>query len=161
MEEPPIPATVSEPPFGEYSSRCDDKGRIRLPVELLEYLRSLPDQTFFVTTLDGAIGRIYPISTWRANQKTLATHVKDARVAAAIARAADHYGSSAGIDNQGRILTAPDLRRKLGIENQPVYLRYYNDALEFYSQKTLEEALAAAGAAVESTLRDLYAEGLK
>jgi len=48
----------------------DDKGRLRLPTEILKYLGGIKD--FYITRADRETARIYPISVWTANEKALA-----------------------------------------------------------------------------------------
>jgi len=131
---------------------------VRLPKELEQYMRALEDDEFFVTTWDGSIGKIYPRSIWEENRKVLA---RNARIAIDLGRYVDHYGSLATIDNQGRILVSPQLRRKLGIENQPVFLRYDNENIEIYSEAALNASLERAEAAGADVLAQLYEDGLK
>jgi|GEM_PF-5374651 len=121
-------------------------------------MRALPDEEFFLTTWDGSIGKIYPRSVWEENRKVLA---RNAKFAIDLGRYVDHYGSLATIDNQGRILVSPPLRRKLGIENQPVYLRYDNENIEIYSEAALTASLERAEAGAGAVLARLYEDGLK
>lgn len=163
MEEP-LTSNSSlppRPPLGIYTSRCDDKGRVRLPKEFEEYLRTLADQEFFVTTLDGRIGRIYPISVWMQNEKILAEDTEDPEAAEDIAFMAHHWGGVSAIDGQGRVLAPPDLRRKLGIENDKVYLRFYNSAIDIYSEAVSQQRLQHATEAIPSKLPALRKRGLK
>ncbi len=121
-------------------------------------MRSLPEEEFFLTTWEGSIGKIYPRSVWEYNRKVLA---RNAKFAIDLGRYVDHFGSLATIDNQGRILVSPQLRRKLGIENQPVYLRYDNENIEIYSETALNASLERAEATNQPVLAQLYEDGLK
>lgn len=156
-ETSPTVPQLPDPPLGTFTSRCDDKGRVRLPKQLEEYLRALPDSEFFITTLDGSIGKIYPRTVWENNRKKFAANPK---IAIDIGRYADHYGSLSEIDNQSRVLLSPQLRRKLGVENQPLYLRYDNQGVELYSEATQEESLRRAEASAPTVLPDLYDLGV-
>jgi MraZ protein len=155
------PSSPKRPPLGIYTSRCDDKGRVRLPREFEEYLKTLPDQEFFITTLDGRIGRIYPISVWMENERILAEDTEDPEAAEDIAFMAHHWGSVSTVDGQGRVLAPPDLRRELGIENDKVYLRFYNGAIDIYSEAVSKQRLQHATEAIPSKLPELKKRGLK
>jgi DNA-binding transcriptional regulator/RsmH inhibitor MraZ len=48
------------------------------------------------------------------------------------------------MDGQGRILFSPDLRRTLGIENQPVRIHKVQGWAEVLSEKVYEELLTDA-----------------
>ena len=151
----------SRPPLGIYASRCDEKGRLRLPKEFEEYMRSLPVKEFFVTSLDGGnLGRIYDIDTWYHNEKIL-EDFEDPEVAEAIAYSAHYYGAVSTIDGQARVLVPPDLRRKLGIENAPVKVRFFNGGIDIFSEAKHEERLAKANEAAPAGLRELKKKGLR
>ena len=57
-----------EPPHSIAQARVDDKGRLKLPAEFLEYLKKLGVDKVFITTVDRELARIYPISVWKANE---------------------------------------------------------------------------------------------
>jgi DNA-binding transcriptional regulator/RsmH inhibitor MraZ len=151
----------ARPPLGTYSSRCDEKGRVRLPKEFEDFVRTLPEQEFFVTTLDGSTGRIYPIAAWRENLRILEEADEDQQAAEDIAYMADYWGSVSGIDAQGRVLVPPRLRRELGIENQPVNLRYYRGAIDIYSEAVSEKRLTEAASWRAENLATMRKRGLK
>ena len=61
-----------EPPHSIAQARVDEKGRLKLPAEFLEYLKKLGVDKVFITTLDRQLARIYPISVWKANENLFA-----------------------------------------------------------------------------------------
>jgi DNA-binding transcriptional regulator/RsmH inhibitor MraZ len=149
------------PPVGIYSSRCDEKGRVRLPKDLEDFLKTFPEPQFFVTTLDGIIGRIYPIQTWRENEKVFEEFDEDPQAAEDIRFLADYWGGLSPIDGQGRILVPPDLRRKIEIEDKKVFLRFYRGGVELYSEAASELRMARASEAQAKNLPALRRKGLK
>jgi MraZ protein len=163
MDEPLTPnqPAPKRPPLGIYSSRCDDKGRVRLPREFEEYLKTLSEQEYFVTTLDGGIGRIYPISVWMENERILAEDTVDPQGAEDIAFMAHYWGGVSALDAQGRILAPPGLRRKLGIENEKVNLRFYNGGIDIYSEAMSERRLERASGTAPAALPEFRKRGLK
>ncbi len=134
---------------------------MRLPKEFEEYAKTFAEQQFFVTSLDGDIGRIYPIEVWRENLRILAEYTDDPQAAEDIAYIADTWGSVSGLDSQGRILVPPALRRKLEIEDRKVNLRFYNGAIDLYSEAAHEKRLQRATAAAAAALPALRKAGLK
>ncbi len=104
-----------------YPSRMDDKGRIKMPAAFQQYLSSLPEKRLFVTSLDRRIAQIYPIGVWRQNEKFFQER-KNPRLARKLGFNAADMGAEAEMDSQGRITFPPELRRDLGIEEQPVHL---------------------------------------
>lgn len=161
MEESLSQPGSARPPLGIYSSRCDDKGRVRLPKEFEEFVKTFPEQQFFVTTLDGDIGRIYPIQVWMENEKILAEYTEDPQAAEDVAFMAHYWGSVSGIDGQARVLVPPGLRRKLEIEDQKVNLRFYNGAIDLYSEAASVRRLQRATEAAPTSLPALRKRGLK
>lgn len=149
------------PPLGIYTSRCDDKGRVRLPKEFEEFLRPTPETEFFITSLDGRIARVYPMPVWLANERILAEFDENPKAAKDIAYLADYYGGVSTVDGQGRVLVPQLLRRKLAIEDQKVNLRFYRGAIELYSEAESERRLQRAAEAMEANLDALEKRGLK
>ncbi len=152
---------LSHPPLGIYTSRCDDKGRVRLPKEFEDFVRTFPEPEFFVTSFGGDIGRIYPIAVWRNNERILAEYTEDPQAAEDIAFLAHYWGAVSGLDAQGRVLVPPVLRRKLEIESQPVNLRFYNGAIDLYSEAASARRLERATEAAAQNLAALRKRGLK
>ena len=148
-------------PLGVFTSRVDDKGRLRLPKELEEFLRTWPEPEYFITSVDSHIARIYPIRTWMENEKVLAEFDEDPEAAEGMDFAAHYWGGVSTIDGQGRVLVPPVLRRKLEIEDQKVNLRFYKGAVEVYSEAESERRLAHAMENLAVNRRALEKRGLK
>jgi len=142
--QPQPPKT--EPPLGMYPGRLDDRGRVKLPANFLQYFGALGETRFFVTSLDRRIAQIYTIPAWRETEKWLASFRADAKRARNVAFNAADLGAEAEIDSQGRILFSTELRRELGIENQPVRLYAYRTRIEVLSDKIYQERRAEASA---------------
>lgn len=148
-------------PLGIYTSRCDEKGRVRLPKEFEDFVRTFPEPEFFITSFDGDIGRIYPIAAWRENEKILAEYTDDPQAGEDMAFLAHYWGAVSEVDGQGRLLVPPVLRRKLGIEAQPVNLRFYNGGIDIYSESASARRLERATEAVARNFAALRKRGLK
>jgi MraZ protein len=150
------------PPSGIFSSRCDDKGRVRLPKEFEEYLKTLPDPDFFVTSIDqGSVVRVYPMAVWDENKKVFEHFEEDPEGAEDFAYMADYFGGVSQIDGQGRVLVPPVLRRQAGIEDRKVFVRFYNSAVEIYSEAESEKRLKRASEAYPANVKALRRKGLK
>ena len=161
VPESPNLAPRVEPPRGFYPGRVDEKGRLKLPAKFQEYLGSLPDKTFFVTTLGDGIARIYPISVWKENEAILESFVDDPEAAQRQAFLANAYGSDSEMDGQGRILISPELRRKLELENQAVQLMFYRGRIDIFRQPAFEARLAEAEAMSQKDRAALGKAGVK
>ncbi len=144
-----------------YPSRLDDKGRIKVPAPFQEYLSSLQEKKLFVTSLDGHTAQVYPMQIWRQNEKFFESYTDDPEAAAATAFVAADLGAEALMDSQGRIVFPAELRRALGIENQPVRIFAYKGRIEVLSEQIYEERKRAAYPSATENLRKLEKAGLK
>jgi len=126
-----------------YPARLDEKGRIKLPVEFQRYLAGMSEKKIFVTSTERTTATLYPIAIWRHNEKLLEDYREDPDAADRLLFNAHDLGSEAEMDGQGRVQFSPELRRELGIENQPVKVLVVNGAIQVMSEatyKTLREA---------------------
>ena len=145
-------------PLGMHSGRVDVKGRLKVPVEVEDYLKG---ERLFVTSFDGKVGRIYPLPLWLENAKLLFDDMEDPEGAEALSLMADKYGASATLDAEGRVLLPTILRRKMGIENKPVQLRYYQGAIHIMSMDLFEEMDRQAEEQAADKLKTFRRKGLK
>ena len=161
MEEKPQ-TTLVEPPRGFFSAHVDDKGRLKLPVDVQQYLVALGDERFFVTSVDGRTARIYPISVWKGNEKVLeALAMEDPDAADALAFMANDYGAEAKVDPQGRVTLSTDLRRALALENQEVRLDCSQGAINVYSKAEYEARKRQAQDKLGEKLKAAKLKGFK
>lgn len=149
-----------EPPRGMYPARLDDKGRVKLPAAFQQFFAALREKKLFVTSLDRRIAQIYPMAAWRENEKFFDSYREDPRIARNVAFNAADLGAESEMDAQGRILFSPELRRELGIENQPVRLFAYKGRIEVLSEKLYEERKREAAQTAADDLVKLEAAGL-
>src|SRR6185437_11481649 len=152
----PTPNLV-EPPLGIFQAKCDDKGRLKLPVEFATYLKTLEVDKVFITKLDLKLVRIYPKTVWQSNQNLFAAAGADAKIAQDIAFIANLFGAYSEIDDNGRVLIPTELRRKLEIEAQPVWLDYYNGRINVFGKKIYDERMQRAVVNLEEKLTALEA----
>jgi len=154
--------TPVEPPRGFFAAHVDEKGRLKLPVDVQTFLGGFGDEKLFVTSIDGRIARIYPISVWKGNEKVLeelATHDPDA--ADAIIFMANHYGADGKVDPQGRVTLPTDLRRTLALENQEVRLDCSLNAINVYSNAEYEARRRQAEERLADKLKTAKLKGFK
>lgn len=127
-----------------------------------QYLASFGDERYFVTSTDGRIARIYPISVWKENEKVLDDLTKvDSDAATAIMFMANDLGSDAKIDAQGRLTLSTDLRRALGLENQDVRLDCSQGGINIYSQSEYETRKRQAMENLADRLKVAKSQGFK
>ncbi len=159
MAEEPNPKL--EPPKGFHQGRVDEKGRLKLPAILHQYLTNLGEKRVFITTFDLRTARIYTTTAWQDNENLLENAAEDAEDADTLRFMANHYGAESEIDQQGRVLVPKELRTDLGIESQPVWLGYRKDGLDIFGEAMYQEQLAAAKAKAAAALTTMKRKGLK
>ena len=150
-----------EAPRGTLTGRVDDKGRLKLPATVLQYLDSIGERKVFVTTLNVSTALIYPISAWRETEKMLQEPGEDAEARSDVAFVANHYGEDAEVDAQGRVLMPTTLRRELELEKDDVHLLWYKQRIEIFGSRTYEQRLSRAKTNLAEKLAALEKKGLR
>jgi len=151
----------AEPPLGIFSAKCDDKGRLKLPSEFVAYLKALEVEKVFITTVDLKLCRLYPKQAWESNQGLFENAGEDAEIAQDVAFIANLYGAYSDIDASGRVLVPTELRRKLELENQTVWLDYYNGRINVFGKNIHDERLQRALVNLGDKVKTLEKKGFK
>jgi MraZ protein len=157
--ETPVPPPV-EPPRGKFNGRLDDKGRLKLPVQLQEYLTGFPEKKLFVTSLDRRTARIYPIAAWRKMEALLLNSTENTDECERLNFNAQDLGAEAEVDGQGRLLLHPELRRELGMEESGLRLLSNRGHIMVMTEARYEARKAAASRDPESDVSALEKKGL-
>ena len=150
-----------EAPRGTLSGRVDEKGRLKLPAALVQYLEAIGERKVFVTTLNISTALIYPISVWRETEKLLQQPAEDADLRADVAFIANHYGEDTEIDAQGRVLVPTTLRRELELERDDVHLLCYKQRIEVFGSRVYEQRLGRAKTNLADKVAALEKKGLR
>jgi division/cell wall cluster transcriptional repressor MraZ len=153
--------SLVEAPRGMYPAKLDDKGRMKFPAVFQEYFTNLAEKKLFVTSLDRHIATIYPLDVWRQNEKIFDDFTSDPEVAETVAFNAADLGSETEMDSQGRIVFSPELRRELGIENQPVHIWAYKGHIEILSEEIYNERRQQASQNPRDAVKKLQGAGLR
>ena len=140
---------LAEPPHSIAQAKIDDKGRLKLPSESLEWCKKSSVVNVFVTTFDKKTVRIYPISTWKSTVNTMEGPSEQAEAFAAVLRVARYYGRDAEIDAQGRIVIPSELRTAMTLESEPVCLEHLKGRIDFTKKSVHDGLLQAAEANLE------------
>lgn len=108
-------------PLGNFETRCDDKGRIRIPSSWVHFVtHDLKDQKIFATSLDGRTIRMYPESIWRYNLALFEELSEQSAEVEAVLELANHFGTETELDSNGRVLIKPELRAALELVGDEV-----------------------------------------
>ena len=161
-----MPGDVSEisdlplAPWNVASAKVDDKGRLKLPSDSLDWCKKSNILKVFVTTLDQKTFRIYSIPDWMSTLKLLEGPGDHAKAGADIAYMAKVYGGAAEIDSQGRLLLPAALRDLLGLESQHVWLNHKAGRIDGTTNAGHETRMANAKANLEAKLEIFEKLGL-
>ncbi len=154
------PTAPAEAPLGFLAARVDEKGRLKVPAAILQYLVSVKESRVFITTFDKTTVRIYPIKAWRETESFLSKPGEGAQAKAAARFVANHYGADSEIDGQGRVLVPSDLRRELELEGVAVHLECVNGHFEMLSDAAYKKKLEAYDRILEEKLGEVIEMGL-
>jgi MraZ protein len=160
-QEPVSNAVPVELPRGRYPGRLDDKGRLKLPADFIQFFKSLPESKLHLTSLDRRIAQLYPISEWRVNEKFFDTFQDEPDAADNIAFNAADLGADVEMDGQGRVIVHPDLRRELGMEGQELHLIAYKGHVQILTETRYQEHKSRATENTASDLKVLKRAGLR
>jgi MraZ protein len=157
----PSTSVPPEPPHSTAQARVDDKGRLKLPSEFLEFLRQSGVDKVFITTLDLRSARLYPLSVWKSNENFFENAGEDAEKAEDVAFVAKVYGGDSEIDAQGRVLIPAPLRKELELESEPVWLDHYNGRINVTNRKVYEERMQRARVGLGDKVKALEKRGMR
>jgi DNA-binding transcriptional regulator/RsmH inhibitor MraZ len=153
--------TAPDAPSGVFRVTVDEKGRLKLPADIVEYLDGFKEQRkVFITTFDGAEARLYPIPTWRETQKALQEPGDDFEYRESLAMLAADNGQNVVIDGQGRLTLPAELRKAMSLEGDEVRLRCHQGRINMLGSAEYERRLAAAKTHLPEGLKWLQRKAL-
>jgi MraZ protein len=97
---------------GNYTTRVDEKGRLKIPTHFRRRLEEKYDSAFYVTSLNGESVQIFPLAEWEKIEQKLSLLPANEAARRIYLTRMNFFGQEAEIDNQGRILIHPLLRQK-------------------------------------------------
>lgn len=144
-----------------YPARLDDKGRLKLPAVFQQYFNSFPEGKLFITSLDGRIGQIYPISAWRQNEELFEQYRDDPDALQDLLFNAQDLGAEAELDSQGRVTVNSELRQELDLQGQELHLFAYRNHVQILTEAIYQERKLRARPKAAENIRKLEAAGMK
>ena len=106
-----------------HSATIDQKGRLKIPVDLLAALTKSGSE-FYVTSESGDSIRIYPMRVWNRFEARLARLCLQNRNYQKFLTRAKYFGEAVAPDRQGRVLIPIALRRSAQIRGSVDVLDY-------------------------------------
>ncbi len=129
---------------GSARAKLDEKGRLKLPAAYLEPLTAKFGPKLFITSMDGAAARIYPLEKWLEIEARMAAY--DGLFNPDLERfqqTVNYWGREAELDGQGRVVIHSPLREQAGIEGDCVVMGDPSGFLTVLSQINAEQQVAA------------------
>lgn len=129
---------------GSARAKLDDKGRLKLPAAYLEPLTAKFGPKLFITSMDGAAARLYPLEKWLEIEARMAAH--DGLFNPDLERfqqTVNYWGREAELDAQGRVVIHSPLREQAAIEGDCVVMGDPSGFLTVLSQVNAEQQIAA------------------
>jgi DNA-binding transcriptional regulator/RsmH inhibitor MraZ len=153
-------SNLAEPPHSIAQTKVDDKGRLKLPSESLEWCKKSSVIKVFITTVDKRTVRIYPIPLWKSTLNLLESPGEHAKAGAELARVAKTYGGDAELDGQGRLLIPAMLRTLLGLESEVVCVEHLKGRIDLTTKRVADALLQAAEANLDDKVETFGKLGL-
>ena len=125
---------------GNYTARIDSKGRLKIPTPFRRIVEEKHGTGVYVTSLTGENVRIYPLPEWESIEQRLALLPSMDPAKRKFLDRANYYGQQTTIDNQGRVLVPPLLRRSAGVIGDVAVLGYLT-YLEVWELEKFKERL--------------------
>ena len=107
---------------GNHPTRVDEKGRLKVPAEFKRVIDEKYNEKFYITSLDGKVGQVYPFEEWeRIEQKLASLSTFNPTKKKFLARV-NYYGQQVEMDGQGRLLMPQLLRESAQIKGEVAVL---------------------------------------
>jgi len=141
---------------GNHPTRVDEKGRLKVPAEFKRVIDEKYNEKFYITSLDGKVGQVYPFEEWERIEQKLAGLSTFNPTKKKFLDRVNYYGQVVEMDGQGRVLIPQILRDSAQIKGEVAvlgnltYLIVRN--LETFRKEIEEQAFTAED---EKTLDDL------
>ncbi len=107
---------------GNHPTRVDEKGRLKVPAEYKRVIDEKYAQRFYITSLDGVIGQIYPFEEWERIEQRLASLSTFNPTKKKFLTRTNYYGQVVEMDGQGRLLIPQILRESAQLRGEVAVL---------------------------------------
>ncbi len=138
----------------------DGAGRLNTPQVAQEYFAAHGVEELFVTSLDERTTLIYPLHVWLQHIEKMAATPGKAATAQRLSFIGNANGAEVKLDKTGRILLPSNLRAKIPMEKQSVFLSFYSGFAKLMTKAVYEAELQSYKAHEAEDLQALRDEGL-
>ena len=126
---------------GNATATIDEKGRLKIPSSFRAFIDASWGSDFYVTSLSGESGLIYPLPVWQEIEERLAKLPSLNPTKKKLLDRTNYYGQETTADKSGRVLIPPLLRDSARMVGEVAVLGYL-DRLEVWNQKTFFERIS-------------------
>ena len=148
-ESPESPLAGANPGAGAWvddfcdsvQTKLDERGRIKLPVEIREFLERKYGKgfnEFYITSMDGESAEIYPLSEWTQRRRRIFEMPQSSPARKILLRKYTRFGSLVNMDPQGRMPIREELRTAADLAGE-VTVTWEGNLLRVTSMTTLRE----------------------
>jgi MraZ protein len=103
---------------GKFSTRMDEKGRLKMPADFKREIDRSYDAQFYITSRNGAVIELYPLKEWEAVEQKLLSQPMSNRAVEKLLNTTSLYGQQLEMDGQGRLTIPEKLRIKFGLKGE-------------------------------------------
>jgi MraZ protein len=127
---------------GNYTARIDEKGRLKIPTHFRRKIEEkYGSAAVYVTSLTGESVQIFPLREWEIIEQKLSLLPTAERARAIYVTGTSFHGQESEIDNQGRVLIHPLLRKKAAAYGDVAVLGYLT-YLDVWNMERIERFMA-------------------
>jgi DNA-binding transcriptional regulator/RsmH inhibitor MraZ len=146
---------------GSHNCRLDEKGRMKLPVEVLSHLSMEADKRIFITSVVPGRASLYPMRVWQEKLRMLQSVTVNVEAAERIERYANLNGGVTEIDSLSRILVPIRLRQKFGLENESLQLIPSGERIDIYKASETDTVAASDEAELAGSITLMHGHGVR
>jgi MraZ protein len=103
---------------GNYPTRADEKGRLKIPADFKRYVDERYSVTFYVTSLTGKTAMVYPMEEWERLEQKMAALPSFNPTRQKFFDRTNYFGQVVEMDAQGRLLLPVLLRESANLKGE-------------------------------------------
>ncbi len=127
---------------GNSPAKVDAKGRIKIPSTFRKFIEEKFGRDCYVTSTDGEYVRVYPMPVWLDIEKKIGSVPSMTPAVARFKNQVNYWGQLASMDDQGRLLIHPLLRKSSGVNGEVAVLGSLQ-WLDIWNREKFESRLKA------------------
>jgi transcriptional regulator MraZ len=128
---------------GNYPTRMDEKGRMKVPADFKHEIEErYGSSKFYITSRDGKVAEVYPMEEWETIEAKLDKLPMTNPALQKFLDATNYYGQVVEMDGQGRLLMPGLLREAANLQGEVAVVgnlrRLLVRNMEAYTKKVVE-----------------------